>query len=848
MQAGMYYSAMRDEASLNIIVPMGGSGEAFRVAGYTAPKPMIKIAGRPLLLHLLDSLHLRLGDVVWLIIPNATYLQFQSQLDLKTEYPTVDIRVCTFSCLTHGAIETIFIGLQHMTPAELNRRTLCLDCDTLYFSDVLSLYRSLPSGKGMCAYFIDRGTAALYSYLRLGEDGHVAKVCEKEAISDLANIGAYGFASGALLRTFIQTVLDAPQGLATEFFLSHIINLMISDGHAFVAQRAEECAQCGTPEKLEQFMYQVSTGKALTQRPKRRFCFALDNVLVTPPATAGDMSTVRPIEKNVQLVRELKASGHYIIITTSRLMQECGGNVGAVVAACGNVTLRTLEILQIPYDEIHFGQPFAHVYVDASVACSALDTEKDLGWRVTGHRDTLEPGMVAARHFNNVQLEGDYVVKTAAQSVLRGEIFFYEHMPSDIKHLFPTLTRSFQAPASTRSPSGLEANSGGAFTPATLAAAADGAAAASAAVSAADEDPTAAAASAAASAALASGGGSSAGADRRLSAGASLSLGEGVASMTLSRIKGVTFSHLVTNRSLTPGRLVLLLKALRELHSSAGDPGSLRHASQIDLGANYLPKLRKRYAAHKALYARLSPDAPRMFERLEAELSTYAAEERWQHAPVIHGDPVFSNVLLTEDGRIYLLDMRGEIGSTLTLQGDLLYDLSKVYQSLLGYDYIILSHALLERDAELLEELQRTFRAFVSEHYPSVGCTYPSLPSDSPQRHAERALPCVTMSSGAPLGCGQDHRVALLRDRASARQPGPPGGLPAEGGRAHLLTPTLGRRCELIAARARGLERRHERRAAHVERRSRGRRTSSEHTACVLRRVSALRSRMKLVG
>ena len=786
---------MRDEASLNIVVPMGGSGEAFRVAGYTAPKPMIKIAGRPLLLHLLDSLHLRLGDVVWLIIPNATYLQFQSQLDLNAEYPTVDIRVCTFSCVTHGAIETIFIGLQHMTPAELNRRTLCLDCDTLYFSDVLSMYRSLPSGKGMCAYFIDRGTAALYSYLRLGEDGqHVAKVCEKEAISDLANIGAYGFASGALMRTFIQKVLDAPQGLATEFFLSHIINLMISDGHAFVAQRAEECAQCGTPEKLEQFMYQVSTGKALTQRPKRRFCFALDNVLVTPPATAGDMSTVRPIEKNVQLVRELKASGHYIIITTSRLMQECGGNVGAVVAACGNVTLRTLEILQIPYDEIHFGQPFAHVYVDASVACSALDTEKDLGWRVTGHRDTLEPGMVAARHFNNVQLEGDYVVKTAAQSVLRGEIFFYEHMPSDIKHLFPTLTRSFQAPASTRSPSGLEANSGVAFTPATLAAAADGAAAACAA-SAADEDPTAAAASAA----LASGGGSSTGADRRLSAGASQSLGEGVASMTLSRIKGVTFSHLVTNRSLTPGRLVLLLKALRQLHSSAGDPGSLRHASEIDLGANYLPKLRKRYAAHKALYARLSPDAPRMFERLEAELSSYAAEERWQHAPVIHGDPVFSNVLLTEDGRIYLLDMRGELGSTLTLQGDLLYDLSKVYQSLLGYDYIILSHALLERDAELLEELQRTFRAFVSEHYPSVSCTDPSLPSASPQRHADRALPCVTMSSGAPLGCGQDHRVALLRHRASARQPGPPGGLPAEGGRAHLLTPTLGRRCELIA-------------------------------------------------
>ena len=88
---------------------------------------------------------------------------------------------------------------------------------------------------------------------------------------------------------------------------------------------------------------------------------------------------------------------------------------------------------------------YAHVYVDASVACSALDTEKDLGWRIAGQREQLAPGMVAARHFNNVQIEGDYVIKTAAISLLRGEIFFYDHLPKDIAHLFPALVSSFCA-------------------------------------------------------------------------------------------------------------------------------------------------------------------------------------------------------------------------------------------------------------------------------------------------------------------------------------------------------------------------------------------------------------------
>ena len=110
------------------------------------------------------------------------------------------------------------------------------------------------------------------------------------------------------LREYILAVLDNTTGERNHLFLSNVINRMISDGIGFVAHLASDCAQCGTPEKLEQFMSQVSAGKALTL-PKRRFCFALDNVLVTPPDRPGDLTSVRPIEKNVQLVRELHESG-----------------------------------------------------------------------------------------------------------------------------------------------------------------------------------------------------------------------------------------------------------------------------------------------------------------------------------------------------------------------------------------------------------------------------------------------------------------------------------------------------------------------------------------------------------
>ena len=57
---------------------------------------------------------------------------------------------------------------------------------------------------------------------------------------------------------------------------------------------------------------------------------------------------------------------------------------------------------------------------------------------------------------------------------------------------------------------------------------------------------------------------------------------------------------------------------------------------------------------------------------------------------MIHGDPVFTNILINEYDEIKFIDMRGLVGDKLTIYGDWLYDWSKIYQSLIGYDHILL--------------------------------------------------------------------------------------------------------------------------------------------------------------
>jgi hypothetical protein len=192
--------------------------------------------------------------------------------------------------------------------------------------------------------------------------------------------------------------------------------------------------------------------------------------------------------------------------------------------------------------------------------------------------------------------------------------------------------------------------------------------------------------------------------------------------ISLELIAGVTFTQILTNHCLTQGRLLLLMEGLRRMHK-ASSPPKIEQPLDPDLAcANYAPKLESRYAKHKDLYASFDGyNTESMKNSLVRYLEQYNNEQRYQLGSYIHGDPVFSNVLLTrQKGDVRLIDMRGEIGEKLTTQGDVLYDLSKVWQSLLGYDFMLMGRPITDRAAEQLAELRDAFTKWVVIYYFGV--------------------------------------------------------------------------------------------------------------------------------
>jgi hypothetical protein len=387
-----------------------------------------------------------------------------------------------------------------------------------------------------------------------------------------------------------------------------------------------------------------------------------------------------PNLKNIEMAKQLKKLGHTIIIWSSfDGEQDYKGNFGKLMAEVGPRTFSDLAEFEIPYDEIIFGKPEVDLFIGRSVIDACVNPELDVGWIVKDTKGSIE-GMVQARHFNQVEGIGDkHVIKTSSVDVLAGELFFYQNIPNDIKHLFPEPTR-------------LEPDNG-----------------------------------------------------------------DGTSSITMTKVNGIVMSNLLTGFGLTKGRFELFFRALHEIHTSSGFSENLEASlpTAQQAATNLSPKVQKRFTQYEELYKSFDTEecpVVQLVPKLLEALKEYEGSGRIQPnlSKVIHGDTVFSNVILTDEDEVKFFDMRGALGGELFLGGDMAYDLSKTYQSLQGYDFMLLDWPIDEHVGKVLAELRETFEDCLARYYATVDLNDVKL------------ITCSHFFGIVPLHDNRDHQVEYL--------------------------------------------------------------------------------------
>jgi capsule biosynthesis phosphatase len=569
-----------------VIIPLGGLGTRFKNAGYSLPKPLINVMGQPIMYWLLENLNLK--DIKYVYIPyNKELKRYRFEEQLKKDFPNINFRFLCLENNTRGAAETIKISLDALG-SNKDMHIMCIDSDNFYTEDFILDW----DGDNMVVTFEDCFAEPVFSYVNFDKSNVIVDIKEKNKISNNACTGVYCFDSLFKLLKTCNFVIENNITEKNEFYMSVVVKQMIIQGDIFYNKNINKINyHClGTPVQVKIFCNNFSNlcsslNKNLI-KPKR-YCFDLDNTLVSFPKINGDYTTVEPIQQNIDMLRHLYKMGHTIIIYTARRMNTHKGNIGKVMADIGKITFDTLEKFDIPCHELIFGKPHADYYID-DLAISAFDNlEKVFGYHNTD---------VFPRDHNVIEKVNFETIKKRSQD-LSGEIYYYQNIPTNIKEYFPIL----------------------------------------------------------------------------------LNHDEKFTWYQIEKINGILISKLYLGGELTESVLEKVMSSLTEIQSSVTEINQ-----EIDIYANYSDKIRQRYCEYD--YTHFDRHE-QVYEYLIKNLDEYKSNKKGK-IKVIHGDPVFTNILLTTH-KLKFIDMRGKIGNEKSIFGDWLYDWAKLYQSLIGYDEIL---------------------------------------------------------------------------------------------------------------------------------------------------------------
>jgi hypothetical protein len=150
----------------------------------------------------------------------------------------------------------------------------------------------------------------------------------------------------------------------------------------------------------------------------------------------------------------------------------------------------------------------------------------------------------------------------------------------------------------------------------------------------------------------------------------------------MENINSIPISKLYLNEELTLQQFDHILKTINRIHSCKIE---IINNENINIYENYINKITNRYNNYD--YSNFE-NSKNIYDILLKKLNYYQKKKLGKFS-VIHGDTVFTNILINNFGKIKLIDMRGIIDKTLTIYGDKMYDYAKIYQSLLGYDEIL---------------------------------------------------------------------------------------------------------------------------------------------------------------
>ena len=262
---------------MKVIIPLAGRGTRLRPHTHTKPKPLVTVAGKPVLGHVLDMLDgLEIEEIIFIV----GYLgeQIEAYVSEHYDFPARYIEQKELKGQAHA------IGLAR---EYVDGPVLIIFVDTIADADLSLLDRVDADG---VIYVKEVDDPRRFGVVILDEQGYIRHFVEKpeRPVSNLAVIGMYYLRDSALMFECIDELIRRNIQTKGEYFLADALQLMVDRGARLIASTVKVWEDCGTPEAvLHTNRYLLEHGKG-NDGP-----FQAENTVVIPPVYIHPTARIR---------------------------------------------------------------------------------------------------------------------------------------------------------------------------------------------------------------------------------------------------------------------------------------------------------------------------------------------------------------------------------------------------------------------------------------------------------------------------------------------------------------------------------------------------------------------------
>ena len=232
---------------MNVLIPMAGAGSRFQAAGYTFPKPLIDVEGKPMIQVVVDNLNI---EATYIYVVQKEHRE-KYNLDTLLNLITPNCKIVEVDGLTEGAACTTLLAKEFIDNDE---PLIMANSDQFVEWDSNEFMYKMIEQKVDGGILTFTATHPKWSFAKVDEYGYVTEVAEKNPISDIATVGVYYWAKGSDYVKYAEQMISKNIRTNNEFYTCPTFNEAIADCKKIKTFNIDKMWGLGTPEDLKYYL------------------------------------------------------------------------------------------------------------------------------------------------------------------------------------------------------------------------------------------------------------------------------------------------------------------------------------------------------------------------------------------------------------------------------------------------------------------------------------------------------------------------------------------------------------------------------------------------------------------